>query len=342
MCKIKIFAVNSGDCMSIKYKGTDDKYHNIFIDCGFAGTFASTLEKEVIDIKSKGETIELFVLTHTHQDHIGGISRFIKKYGNDDIIDKYWFNGGRLLLNLDESPKISINQGYELEKYLIKNKNGNKDKIVFKRNDEDIFGAEVCVIGPNEEVLNKFLSTWSKDYSILGEKISTALCDWGIDIKDFNLEIFDEDDCDDNKSSIVLLFTFNNKKILFLGDSAPSEVVKSLRVMGYSKENRLKLEYLKVSHHASRGNTSNELLEIIDCNKFIISTNGANSYKFPHKETFARILRHELRDINEKIQFIFNYDTNEIRSIFKESDYEEFNFECIYPKMGENFSEISI
>ncbi|PWX16592.1 hypothetical protein CYK66_09150 [Clostridium perfringens] len=301
MCKIKVFAVNSGDCISIKYKGSDGKYHNIFIDCGFARTFASTLEKEVIDIKSNGEKIDLFILTHTHKDHIGGISEFIKKYGTDDIVDKYWFNGGRLLLNLDKSPKISINQGYELEKYLIENKNGNEDKIVFKRNNEDIFGAEICVIGPNEEVLNKFLSRWNKDYSILSEKISTSLCDWGIDISDFNLETFDEDDCYDNKSSIVLLFAFNNKKILLLGDSAPSEVVKSLKSLGYSKENRLKLEYLKVSHHASRGNTSNELLEIIDCNKFIISTNGANSYKFPHKETFARILRHELRDINKKL-----------------------------------------
>ncbi|MBF8982594.1 hypothetical protein IZY60_03485 [Lutibacter sp. B2] len=47
---MKIFQVNAGDCMSIRYKGLDEKYHNIFIDCGYSGTFNKTLNKELIII----------------------------------------------------------------------------------------------------------------------------------------------------------------------------------------------------------------------------------------------------------------------------------------------------
>jgi len=345
---LKIFQVNAGDCISFRYKGIDEKYHNIFVDCGYSGTFDRTLNKEIIDIKFRNERIDLFILTHTHQDHIGGITKFIKKYGQDDIVDQYWFNGGRLLCNFNMSSKISVNQGYELEKYLIKTGKCNTEKIMYKTKEHKIFGAEIQVIGPTIETLDKFLNTWNKDYSMIGEKITTEMCDWNIDIADFDLNKYEEDNDDDNKSSIAFIFNINyeantnSKKILFLADSSSKEISKNLMDMGYSKEDRLALDYVKLSHHASKGNTSDELLDIVECSKFIVSTNGRNRDKFPHKETFARILRHPLRDKSKKIEFIFNYDTAELRSIFKEYEYKDFNFECSYAKKGENSVEIFI
>lgn len=344
---LKIFQVNAGDCISIKYRGEDEKYHNIFIDCGYSGTFDRTLNKEIIDIKSKNERIDLFVLTHTHQDHIGGVTKFIRKYGQDDIVDRYWFNGGRLLVNFEISNKISVNQGYELEKYLIQTGKCNVKKIIYGIEEHEIFGAKIQIVGPNIEDLDKFLKTWNEDYSIFSEKITTHMCDWNKDIADFDLNKYQEDGDEDNKSSIALIFHMNadnknSKKILFLADSSANVIAKNLKKMGYSKENRLKLDYVKLSHHASKGNTSDDLLDVIECSKFIISTNGTNRDRFPHKETFARILRHSLRDKAEKIEFIFNYDTKELRSIFKEYEYKDFNFECSYAKKGLNYSEIFV
>lgn len=46
---LKIFQVKAGDCMNLRYKGNDEKYHNVFIDCGYSGTFDKTLDKEIID-----------------------------------------------------------------------------------------------------------------------------------------------------------------------------------------------------------------------------------------------------------------------------------------------------
>lgn len=344
---LKIFQVNAGDCISLKYKGNDEKFHNIFIDCGYSGTFDRTLNNEIIDIKCKKERIDLFILTHTHQDHIGGITKFIKKYGQDDIVDRFWFNGGRLLLNTETSNKVSVNQGYELEKYLIKTGKQNNQKIIYGIEDQKIFGAKIKIVGPRVEDLDKFLKSWNKDYSIFSEKITTNMCDWNMEIADFDLDKFEEDGDDDNKSSIAIIFEINydkknSKKVLFLGDSSPNVIAKNLSDMGYSKENRLKLDYVKLSHHASKGNTSDDLLNVIDCNRFIISTNGTNRDKFPHKETLARILRHPLRDKKEKVEFIFNYDTVEIRNIFKKHECQDLNFECLYPRGGVTYYELCL
>lgn len=346
---LKIFQVNSGDCISLKYKGDDEKFHNIFIDCGYSGTFDRTLNKEIIDIKCKKERIDLFILTHTHQDHIGGITKFIRKYGQDDIVDRFWFNGGRLLLNHETSNKVSVNQGYELEKYLIQTGKQNIQKIIYGIENYKIFGAKIQIVGPRVEDLDKFLKSWNKDYSILSEKITTNMCDWNMEIADFDLNKIEEDEDDDNKSSIALIFEINydnknSKRVLFLADSSPNVIAKNLSDMGYSKENRLKLDYVKLSHHASKGNTSDDLLNLIDCNRFIISTNGTNRDKFPHKETFARILRHPLRDKKKKVEFIFNYDTVELRNIFKKHECQDpdLNFECLYPRDGVTYYELCL
>ena len=156
--------------------------------------------------------------------------------------------------------------------------------------------------------------------------------------------ISDSKDCEKIKVTLALMTELEKGE-----DSAreegwisADEVEKTLRDMGYSKENRIDIDYMKISHHASKGNISDGMLDLIKCNKYIISTNGTNRDKFPHKETFARILRHPLRSIDDKIQFIFNYDTNELKNIFYDEEYELYNFECIYPKGGENNVTIPI
>lgn len=49
-----------------------------------------------------------------------------------------------------------------------------------------------------------------------------------------------------NKSSIACLFKFEGLNILLLGDSDPEEIVESLAKLGYSKNNKLKVEFVKL------------------------------------------------------------------------------------------------
>lgn len=335
---IKLYKVNAGDCIQVHYEGEDKKYHNIVIDCGYSGTFTNTLDKEIHSLKERNELIDLFILTHTDQDHIGGMNKFIKLYGDKNIVNQYWFNGGRFLINIPNTNKISTGQGFELDEYIISTGRGNSEKIIFGNDDYNFKGAKIRLLGPFEDILTDFLKRWKNyDYTnIMSNKITTKECDWGIPIEDINLNNYESDDRDDNRVSITFILEICNKVILFLGDSFAEDVEKALRLLGYCEKKRLVVDYVKVSHHGSKGNTSDGLLNLVKCENFIISANGANRDHFPHKEIFARILRHNLREKNEKIKFIFNYDTPEIKSIFTEDELEKYNFECIYPKKGEN------
>ena len=66
---------------------------------------------------------------------------------------------------------------------------------------------------------------------------------------------------------------------------------------------RLKLDLFKLSHHGSKGNLSPELLTLIDCTRFAISTDGTR-HNFPDPEAIARIL---VNDPDREKMLYFNY-----------------------------------
>lgn len=80
------------------------------------------------------------------------------------------------------------------------------------------------------------------------------------------------------KPVLVLLLKLN-KKIMFLGDSAPIIVKDKLLSIGYSSEKPIKVDLIKLTHHGSKFNICNELIEMIDCDNFIISSNDRNFSK---------------------------------------------------------------
>lgn len=73
-------------------------------------------------------------------------------------------------------------------------------------------------------------------------------------------------------------------------------------------------------------------MDIIQCDKFIISTNGGNgSSNHPDRTTIAHILCHTKRDMDTKVHLYFNYkleliETNSIL-FFNEGECEKWNFE---------------
>ena len=91
--------------------------------------------------------------------------------------------------------------------------------------------------------------------------------------------------------------------------------------MGYSKQNKLKVDIVKVSHHGSKDNTSNELLELIECNKFLISTDG-KQHGHPDKEALARIICSQNNPC-----FIFYY--NIAHKIFSEDEISKNIFSIV-------------
>lgn len=137
-----------------------------------------------------------------------------------------------------------------------------------------------------------------------------------------------------NRSSIALLLEYGDFKCLLLADASPLDLVLRLRCMGFSKENPLKVDLVKVAHHGSKRNTSDELLDLLQCDRFVFTADGSDPHKFPDKETLARILLHDPYRTTP-IHLCFNHRNTILESIFAIDGadvMERLNFEIHFPE----------
>ncbi len=352
--KIKFLKAFNGDSILISYK-EGQKLRNILIDGGMPATYVQKgkngkLEygelKETVDKISKNdEKIDLLVLTHVDDDHIGGVLKWFEKDKEaHKIIGQVWFNSGRLiseyfdeqeiaenLLEIpDESTLTSIGQGVKFEDYI--EENGIWDRsIVVALEYFEYLGIKFKILSPSPDKLKLLLGKWEKEKP---ESLDTSA-----DKNDYDLTLtehiakdkFKEDTAVHNGSSIAFIMTFEKKNFVFLADAHPSVVVNSLKAFGYTKEKPLNAELVKISHHGSKANNSVEMLELIKTNKYVISTNG-DKHAHPNKQFLAR-----LASINENCEVYFNYP-EQIEQIFKPKDRSDFPNFIPTSKEGNEFN----
>ena len=155
-----------------------------------------------------------------------------------------------------------------------------------------------------------------QDYVELDDEIET-LGSNNIDIERLASEEFKEDPSSANGSSIAFILEYKNRKILLSGDAHSDLLVKSLRNLGASENNPLKLDGFKLPHHGSKYNISKELLEITNCDHYLISTNG-NYFNHPEKVAMARLIKYGTAESTIN----FNYKTEETM-IWENADWQE-------------------
>lgn len=347
--EIKFFQAECGDASCISFLGNDNKYHNVFIDSGYQRTFRHVLENEIRNIVGKNETIDLWIISHIHDDHIGGVIKYIdtiKTGEQNDIVNQYFYNPPRIY-DFKKSTKsisefVSIGQGDVFYEYLKSNNKLLDYDITNSIKPINLYGLKLTILSPSSNKLNSLRSKYplNSNKSLEkeeDEKISEAVApkqnDYKTLINDFDLDKWEEDNSVENGSSISVLIEYNNKKTLWLADAHPSDIVTSLTKMGFNNKNKLVCNWVKVTHHGSKGNNSDDLFNLIECNNYLFSVNGENKHNLPYKECVARILRNKQRDKNSKYNFHFTYDNQTLRSIFNlenENVFKQHNFEVFY------------
>jgi len=341
--QIKFLQAFNGDAIYISYHQKDGTKKNILIDGGTSSTYSPSKKKKgkkgagslkfLIDSLKKDEKINLLIITHWDDDHLGGILNWFESDKNAiNKVENIWFNAGILIneyfdkqffvenenvLKIYDSSNTSTKQNIKFENIISDNKIWNKQivKACTVIEDENI---KFTILSPTTDKLKKLLKPWKKekykattssdtDYHISLDTLINGDNDKIIGIKENDCK---EDSREHNGSSIAFILEIDDKKMLFLGDAHPSVISHSLECLGYSKENPLKIDFMKVSHHGSKGNTSDTLLDLIDCEKFVILTDGSH-HGLPNKETLARIIYKK-----NGCSLFFNYP-NLIKKIFK-------------------------
>lgn len=355
--KIHIYNAGCGDAFRIEFNGNSGHSCNILIDAGFERTFRNILAKEFVAIESKKQHIDLCVITHIHDDHIGGINALVKSIlagrGND-IVLKWWFNPPRVNgrqppLHRLGSVAQSIGQSDFLTSYLQSKNILPESPIISKVIPFDLDGMKIFVLSPDQRSLDRLTDKYSDPKiaieHIEDEKVSQAVAsksrDYHIPLEKFPLIEWKQDKSIENASSIVLLTKYNGKTILWLADALPSIVIASLISLGYSIANPVVCDFVKIAHHGSSGNNSGVLYQMIKCKKYILSTDGYNTHGLPSKACLVEILTNPKRDIKDQYTFYLTTSDTVLKTIFKIDGQEVFktlNFEMIFPINGEGFS----
>ncbi|MBN1250640.1 MAG: hypothetical protein JXA16_00790 [Bacteroidales bacterium] len=308
---------------------------------------------EIIDYGKKG-FIDLVVVTHSCDDHIYGIKKMATDNHIEQYIKKYWFNsenGIAEYLGLEdkktqdysvEDDSIEVvksrrQYNYDLYQTLKNSTKWNNEIICIERSSalKEFLSTilpeiNVEILSPTIQNLKNLCDYWQdkqlkKDIKKSGrEKEAAKRSDYQLTICQLqsNLKNYFPDDSKENGSSIALYFEINSSKFLLLGDSYSEIIRDALKAKGYSKENKLVIDFMKLSHHGSKNNINDDLLELIDCRKFVLTANPEiGVHHHPDKETLVRIINYYGKD---NVFFYFNCNNCEIQKIFENDNFTNY------------------
>lgn len=336
--QIKILKAAHGDCIVIRGIFDGNIPRNILIDGGPSKAykyrqFKGELLKELESIQSSNQVIDLLILSHVDDDHIGGLLKGFKSDGLlTQLTQKVWFNSGKLIFDhFDKEPDesnllamgnvepagdgyTSIGQGVTFESY-IEDKNIWERNLILEGQEKKEFGAKFSFLSPTEDKLKKLLIKWEKERP---ESLTSGRnTDYDKSFSELlDSDEFQEDNSIHNGSSIAFIFEYGERRILLLGDAHDSVVVESLKNRIESGESN-KFELVKLSHHGSKYNTSTDFLNLIDCDNYVVSTD-ASKHGLPNKTTLARIYAS-----NPKANVFFNYPEIAKSKVFTSSELTE-------------------
>ncbi|AZQ84903.1 MBL fold metallo-hydrolase [Colwellia sp. Arc7-635] len=111
-----------------------------------------------------------------------------------------------------------------------------------------------------------------------------------------------------NETSFSFILRCGKKSILMLGDA---HVETILEWMDEHTLKTLAVDAIKISHHGSKHNINKEFIKRVDCNRYLISTNGKKSH--PDLETLAIIATYSSKP---HTQISINYEIDKISNDF--------------------------
>lgn len=320
--EIKFLKAGTGDSILVQHKS-----YNIIID---GGNDSKYLLSEVDNIFSKGQSIDLLIITHHDDDHIKGIIDLLNyvnenEYNKDlGFIKKVIFNSPRIVHGklLDNNANyLSYKQAYDVEELLSRTQADWKrytDKSESLKFDDLV----IDILSPTDEDLENY--SVQKGAYLTGD----FKCDWDSPMDKLERYIDDSsiDKSISNKSSIVLKLQTGNKAILLTGDTTPDRLETVLtKLKNKNDGNLVKFDIVKLPHHGSYRSITKKIIEKIKCNTFIVSTNSKKHF-LPNKRTLLKILKYSDRTERQPINFIFNYEETINKLEITNKDKKEYNF----------------
>ncbi|HFU76113.1 MAG TPA: MBL fold metallo-hydrolase [Arcobacter sp.] len=325
--RFEFFEAGCGDSIWVETENT-----NILIDGGLTSTYRKSIQRKL----SKVQFLDKVIVTHIDNDHICGVIALIKDNLRRKKIKELWFNSCDVISVNSNNKEIGTGQSILLEKLLLKHNVNYRSDIYLSKNNFYSLSKDLTLtlLSPKQEdleELKKKLEDEDAKYcnGRLATEISSKKCSDNRIITDIEF-IYERDTSLNNKTSIAFILDYKyQQKFLFLADAHIDIIIESLQKLGYSKKNRLKVDFVKLSHHGSKHNINEKFLELIDTSKFVTLTN-CSKFEHPDKDTYSLIINNEFFK-EKKIEFIFNYKSSYVNK-FSQEDFKNKNFTIKHTK----------
>jgi beta-lactamase superfamily II metal-dependent hydrolase len=343
---IEMLPAGHGDALWVEY-GNGAATHRWLVDCGTQQT-ARFLAKRVDEVPPNERMLELFVMTHIDADHIGGALPFFGAVRQGLRFADVWFNGWRHL-----SGVLGARQG-EMFSSAIQDlelpwnvwRDGGAIFV-----DGDALpaqtlpgGMRLTLLSPAAAQLRKLAPVWERELKRFGlvpgghvdySRFLRGAPSTSTDVDALADESFADDTAPPNGSSIAFLAEFEGAAVLFGADAHAKVLVDSIRRLLRARgEDRLKLAAFKLAHHGSQNNVSAELLQLLDCPRFLLSSNGDHFFH-PDRQAVARVIKYGRGETDTRPALHFNYRSR-YNEVWDRDDLKErYAYSARYPAPGE-------
>ena len=271
----------SGDCIAMRFgdlKNGGKSQTVVVLDGGYACTWQDTLKphlQKYYKCEYGGKLhIDLVILAHPDQDHVSGLVEMAKD--NDvaigcimmhrpwEELSPSWFEDGRIT---KESLKDKLGDAFEKAKELA-DATYAITQAHLELGTYDLNSAKITILGPSASFYKTCIANCEKTPKQDSKVESLPQIQSSSGKLEFEPYVMGKITWDDsettspiNESSLIILFEYEEVKILLTGDAGKEGLQHAVK---YAKENNIRLDncsIIKMPHHGSRKNVNPAIID---------------------------------------------------------------------------------
>jgi len=317
--RVEVLPARLGDCLLVECARDHGRPWRMLVDGGPPDTWP-TLEARLAGLDPSDRHIDLVVVTHIDEDHIGGIIPFLaSEYARE--VDDVWFNGQAQLPG--ERDNRSIEQGEQVTAALLGSNgrpalpwnrafgglavNSGQAKAGFLEA-PPAKGPRLTVLSPSTTRLERLGRKWSQAMKEVHAPERGLKPDEPAPLEDLAAVAAEKTSGDSsvtNGSSIALLLEHRGASVILGSDASGTELSSAIRRLAAARGLKsLPVDAFKLPHHGSKANVLESLLRVAPARHYLISTNG-DTFHHPDDAAIARVVLNAPPDST----LWFNYST---------------------------------
>jgi len=296
--RVTALPAQDGDCLWLEWPDQDGATHRMLVDGG-RGRPAVLAERLGRQPMTERE-FDLVVCTHIDADHIGGLLALVADPPAGFRAHDVWFNGRDHLDVLGHVQGDQLSDGLRRSAGPWNGAFGGRAVVVPRDGALPVVelpGLRITLLSPGRAELAMLARGWPQvleevDADLASRRTSADTLAGRRPDRTVGLHLlarrpFEPDESPANASSIAFVAEHHDGgRVLLAADASAEVLTAGLRRLGTGQ---YRVDLCKVAHHGSRHNTSPELLELIDCQDWLVSTSGAR-FGHPSREAMGRIL----------------------------------------------------